>query len=151
MRAGEEAEAVQILPRHHVDQHHVPGQQHGAGDALPVPSQLGGLPGEAASLPDGLWPWLPVQLCLLPADGEFFFCQLPMRVKRDVVLALFLWAKVMPISTTGKTFLFACPTFFARPPEIRSSERMWARLAELLPLVGTAFLTPRHYQLCTGD
>ena len=114
LRAGEEAEAVQILPRHHVDQHHVPRQQHGPGDALPVPSQLGRLPGEAASLPDGLWPWLPVQLCLLPADGELslFFCQLTMR---DVVLALmkavFLCAKVMPISTKGKTFLFACPTF----------------------------------------
>ena len=138
-----------------MDQHHVPRQQHGAGDALPVPSQLGGLPGEAASLPDGLWPWLPVQLCLLATDGELslFFCQLTMR---DVVLALmkavFLWVKVMSISTTGKTFLFACPTFFARPPrEGTSSERMWARLAELLPLVGTAFLTPRHYQLCTGD
>ena len=81
-----------------MDQHHVPGQQHGPGDALPVPSQLGRLPGEATSLPDGLWPWLPVQLCLLPADGEFFFCQLTMRVKRDVVLALmkavFLWVKV---------------------------------------------------------
>ena len=73
LRAGEETEAVQILPRHHVDQHHVPGQQHGAGDALPVPSQLGRLPGEEASLPDGLWPWLPVQLCLLPTDGEFLF------------------------------------------------------------------------------
>ena len=116
MRAGEEAEAVQILPRHHVDQHHVPGQQHGASDALPVPSQLGGLPGETASLPDGLWPWLPVQLCLLPTDGEFFFCQLPMHVKSDVVLALmkavFFVGKGYANIYDRQNFLVCLPNFF---------------------------------------
>ena len=63
---------MQVLPRHHLDEHHVPGQQHGSSDALPMPAQLGGLPGEEASLPDGRWPWLSVQLCLLATDGEFF-------------------------------------------------------------------------------
>jgi hypothetical protein len=69
LRTGQEVEKVQVFPRRDLDQHHLPGQLYAAGDALPVPEELCGLPGKAARLRDRRRPRLPVQLRLLPTDG----------------------------------------------------------------------------------
>jgi hypothetical protein len=73
LRTGQEAEKVQVFPRRDLDEHHLPGQLYAAGDALPVPEELCGLPGEATRLRDRRWPRLPVQLRLLSTNGNFFF------------------------------------------------------------------------------
>ncbi len=72
LRTGQEVEKVQVFPRRDLDEHHLPGQLYTAGDALPVPEELCGLPGEAARLRDGRRPRLPVQLRLLSTNGNNF-------------------------------------------------------------------------------
>ena len=68
---------MQILPGRDLDEHHLPGQHDPAGGPLPLPQERGGLPGEAARIPDRDRTRLPVQLCLLTTNRKFF---LPLTV-----------------------------------------------------------------------
>ena len=61
---------MQVFPRRYVDQHRVPGQQHPAGHALPLPKELRGLPCQETRLPDGGGAWVPVQLRMFTANGN---------------------------------------------------------------------------------
>ena len=71
VRTGAQAEAVQVLPRCHVDLHHVPRQLNATGDALQMSKEQRGVPHQAARLPDARGRHrLPVQLRVFAADGE---------------------------------------------------------------------------------
>ena len=71
VRTCAQAEAVQVLPRCHVDLHHVPGQLDATGDALQVSKEQRGVPHQASRLPNARGRHrLPVQLRLFAPDGE---------------------------------------------------------------------------------
>ena len=70
MRAYQASEAVQVLQGRDVDVHHVPGQHDAAGDALPLPEELGRIPHQEARLRDRDRHGIPVLVRVLAANGK---------------------------------------------------------------------------------